>query len=78
MNEYMKIAIEEARNGINHKHGGPFGSIIVKNGEIIGRNHNRVLESNDPTAHGEISAIRDACKNIKSHDLSGGSSLYNR
>lgn len=68
---FMNLAIEEARKGIHAHDGGPFCSIIVKNGEIIGRGHNMVLLNHDPTAHGEISAIRDAGKNIGSHDLSG-------
>ena len=71
MNKYMSIAIEEARNGINSKHGGPFGSVIVKDGKIIARNHNRVLVNNDPTCHGEISTIRDACKKLNTFDLTG-------
>ncbi len=68
---YMKLAINEAREGIKNGHGGPFGSIIVKDGEIIGKGHNMVLKNNDSTAHGEVSAIRDAESNIKSFDLSG-------
>lgn len=69
--EYMQMAIAEARDGINRKHGGPFGSIIVKDGEIIGRGHNRVLKNNDPTCHGEIAALRDAGYNLGTFDLSG-------
>lgn len=71
MNKYMNIAIAEAKDGINKKHGGPFGSVIVKDGEIIAQNHNRVLVNNDPTCHGEIAAIRDACKKLNTFDLSG-------
>lgn len=71
MNEYMKLAIEEAKDGIHHKHGGPFGSVIVKDGKIICSDHNRVLQNNDPTCHGEISTIREACEILKTHDLSG-------
>lgn len=67
----MNEAIKEAYLGINNKHGGPFGTVIVKDGKIIGRGHNRVLVDHDPTCHGEVAAIRDACKNISSHDLSG-------
>lgn len=69
--EYMQLAIAEARDGITRKHGGPFGSIIVKDGEIIGRGHNRVLKNNDPTCHGEVAAIRDAGYNLGTFDLSG-------
>ncbi len=68
---FMKEAINEARNGINKGDGGPFGCIIVKGGEIVGRGHNMVVSNNDPTAHGEISAIRDACKNLNTFSLEG-------
>lgn len=70
MNKFMKQAIKEAYVGINAKHGGPFGSVVIKDGKIVGRGHNRVLLG-DPTCHGEISAIRDACKNLGTHDLTG-------
>ena len=70
-NKYMTMAIEEARNGIRNGHGGPFGSVIVKDGIIIGRGHNRVLANNDPTCHGEVDAIRDACTRLGTFDLSG-------
>lgn len=69
--EYMEMAIEEAREGIRNGDGGPFGSIIVKDGEIVGRGHNRVLLNHDPTCHGEMEAIRDTCRNLGTHDLSG-------
>ncbi|MCR5388502.1 MAG: nucleoside deaminase [Lachnospiraceae bacterium] len=68
---YMRLAIDEAREGIRNGHGGPFGSVIVKDGEIIGKGHNMVLKNNDSTAHGEVSAIRNAESNIKSFDLTG-------
>lgn len=71
MNKYMKMAIEEAREGISKQHGGPFGSVIVKDGEVVGRGHNRVLKNNDPTCHGEVAAIRDACYNLDTYDLTG-------
>ena len=67
----MSEALNEAYEGIKNHHGGPFGSVVVKDGEIIGRGHNCVLRDNDPTLHGEIQAIRDACKNTGTHDLSG-------
>jgi len=67
----MQIAIDEAREGISHDDGGPFGAVIVKDGKIIGRGHNRVAKNNDPTCHGEMEAIRDACKNLSTFDLSG-------
>lgn len=71
MNKYMQLAINEAYYGINHNHGGPFGAVIVKNNKIIAKGHNHVLSKNDPTCHGEIDAIRKACKKLKTHDLSG-------
>lgn len=75
MNNFMKLAIEEAQLGIINGHGGPFGSVIVKDNKVIGKGHNKVLFNNDPTCHGEIDAIRDACKNLKTYDLSGAT-LY--
>ena len=52
--DYMKLAIEEAYEGIRQKHGGPFGCVIVKDGKVIGRGHNRVLLNHDATCHGEM------------------------
>ena len=71
MNAYMQIAIEEAKEGILNGHGGPFGSVIVKDGEIIAKGHNHVVAYNDPTCHGEVDAIRRACKKLNTFDLSG-------
>ena len=71
MNAYMQIAIEEAREGIRQGHGGPFGAVIVKDGEVIAKGHNHVVAYNDPTCHGEIDAIRKACKKLNTFDLSG-------
>lgn len=70
-NVYMRKAIEEAREGIRNGHGGPFGSVIVRDGKIIGSGHNMVLKNHDSTAHGEVSAIRATEQQIGSHDLSG-------
>ena len=70
MNNYMKIAKKLSDENLITNVGGPFGACIVKNGEIIGKGSNHVLSNNDPTAHAEIMAIRDACKNIESYDLS--------
>jgi tRNA(Arg) A34 adenosine deaminase TadA len=69
--KFMRHAIELGRKGMEAGSGGPFGAIVVKNGEIIGEGWNRVLSTNDPTAHGEIVAIRDASKHLQSYDLSG-------
>lgn len=68
---YLKIAVEEAFSGMRAGEGGPFGAIIVRKGEIIGRGHNTVVGSNDPTAHAEVNAIRNACQHLKAHHLSG-------
>lgn len=69
MNEYMKVAKELANENLQTNAGGPFGACVVKNGKIIGKGSNHVLANNDPTAHAEIMAIREACQNIKSYDL---------
>jgi len=71
MNQFMKIAKELSDDNINFNVGGPFGACIVKDEKIIGKGSNHVLSNNDPTAHAEIMAIRDACKNTNSYDLSG-------
>ena len=71
MNKFMQLAIEEAKEGIKHNHGGPFGAVIVKDNVVVGSGHNHVVKNNDPTCHGEIDAIRNACKNLKTFDLSG-------
>lgn len=71
MNKFMRMAIKEAKKGIESHHGGPFGAVIVKDGKVVGKGHNQVLKNNDPTCHGEIMAIHKACKNLKTYDLSG-------
>lgn len=71
MNKFMEMAIEEAKKGILQGHGGPFGCVIVKNDEIVGKGHNEVLKNNDPTCHGEIMAIHEACKTLNTFDLTG-------
>lgn len=75
MNPYMSLAIEEARRSIHAGHGGPFGCVIVKDGVVIGKGHNEVVKRNDPTCHGEMMAIREACAAIGTYDL-GGCELY--
>ena len=68
--EFMKKAIELSIESVNSG-GGPFGCVIVKNDKIISEGSNKVTSSNDPTAHGEIVAIREACKKINNFSLSG-------
>lgn len=71
MNEYMKAAIDLAEKNLETNDGGPFGAVIIKDGVIVGRGRNTVLRDNDPTSHAEVSAIRDACKNLNSYSLEG-------
>lgn len=66
----MEIAIEEALQGMKNNEGGPFGAVVVRNGEIISRAHNEVVKSNDPTAHAEVTAIRRASSILGRFDLS--------
>ncbi len=67
----MQEAYNEALKGINSNEGGPFGAVIVKNDKIIAKAHNRVIVSNDPTAHAEVNAIREASKQLQNFNLSG-------
>ena len=67
----MRRAIELAQKGVNEGQGGPFGAVVVKNGEIVGEGCNRVTSTNDPTAHAEVVAIRAACQNLDSFQLDG-------
>lgn len=71
--EAMYEAIEQSKYNLKNDYqaGGPFGAVIVKNGEIISKAHNTVVESCDATAHAEINAIRKASKKLKTHDLEG-------
>ena len=71
MNKFMEMAIEEAKLGIVEGHGGPFGCVIVKDGVVVGKGHNEVIKNNDPTCHGEMMAIHDSCKNLKTFNLKG-------
>lgn len=71
MNEYIKIAKDMAKNGMNNNEGGPFGAVITDNqGNIISTGNNQVLKNNDPTAHAEVVAIRNACAKLNTYDLS--------
>lgn len=67
----MREAIQQSLEGMERNEGGPFGAVVVKDGNIVGRGNNRVTSSNDPTAHAEVVAIRDACKNLGSFQLDG-------
>jgi len=69
--EFMREAIIESEKNLKTGDGGPFGAVIVRNGKIIGRGHNEVIKNSDPTCHGEIQAIRDACKYLQTYDLAG-------
>lgn len=70
MNKYMKKAVDEAFKGMKSDDGGPFGAVIVRDGEIIAVGHNEVIKTNDPTAHAEIVAIRKATQILGRFDLS--------
>ena len=67
--KFMRLAIELGQAGVERGDGGPFGAVVVKEGRVVGRGWNQVTSSNDPTAHAEVSAIRDACKNLQSFQL---------
>lgn len=67
--QYMEEAIRLAEEAMRKGRGGPFGAVIVKNDEIVGRGQNRVLLRNDPTAHAEVEAIRDASKHLHNYEL---------
>lgn len=71
MNKFMELAIKEAYVGIQKKHGGPFGAVIVKGNKVIAKAHNTVLKDKDATCHGEMNAIRKACKKLKTNSLEG-------
>ena len=66
---FMRRAIEVANHGMNTNEGGPFGAVVVKDGKIIAEGNNKVTSSNDPTAHAEVQAIREACKVLNSFQL---------
>jgi tRNA(Arg) A34 adenosine deaminase TadA len=67
--KFMMEAISLSQSGMANNEGGPFGCIVVKDNEIVGRGNNKVSSTNDPTAHAEVTAIRDACKNLNTFQL---------
>jgi guanine deaminase len=69
--KFMRMAIELAENNVVQGQGGPFGAVIVKDGMVIARSANKVVPTNDPTAHAEVSAIRLACQELDSFSLEG-------
>jgi len=69
--KFMRMAIELSENSVTQGQGGPFGAVIVKDGELVAGSANMVVLNNDPTAHAEVSAIRLACQKLGTFDLSG-------
>jgi guanine deaminase len=69
--KFMMRAIELARTGMDANSGGPFGCVVVKDGEIVGEGNNQVTSTNDPTAHAEVVAIRNACSKLGTFQLDG-------
>jgi len=69
--DFMELAIDLAEGNIEKQDGGPFGAVVVKDDVIVGKGSNHVTLNNDPTAHAEIEAIRDACKNLNTFNLEG-------
>ena len=68
---FLRQTFQLAREGMTTNQGGPFGSLVVRNGEIVGKGCNRVTSTNDPTAHAEVVAIRDACQHLGTFQLEG-------
>lgn len=68
---FMRQAIDLAAENLKSLNGGPFGAVVVKDGKVVGRGANSVTSHNDPTAHAEVMAIRDACKNLNTFQLDG-------
>jgi guanine deaminase len=67
--KFMREAIAMAEEGMRSGRGGPFGCVVVRNGDIVGRGNNRVTSENDPTAHAEVTAIREACRSLDTFSL---------
>lgn len=70
-NAFMELGAIKARDTMTKNYGGPFGAVVVKDNTVIAISSNSVLKDNDPTAHAEINAIREACKTLGTYDLSG-------
>lgn len=68
---FMRRAIELAQSGVDDGLGGPFGCVVVRDGEIVGEGCNQVTSTNDPTAHAEVVAVREACRKLNSFQLTG-------
>jgi len=68
-NQYMQEAIRLAEDGVRSNRGGPFGCVVVQRGQIVGRGNNQVTSTNDPTAHAEVTAIRAACRQLGTFQL---------
>lgn len=69
--KFMRRAIELAKSSVDENRGGPFGCVIVRDGEIVGEGSNQVTSTNDPTAHAEVVAVRNACRTLNSFQLTG-------
>lgn len=69
--KYLRMAIELSQEGMEAGSGGPFGAVVVKDDKVVGRGFNRVTSTQDPTAHAEVVAIRDACNTLNSFQLEG-------
>ncbi len=69
--KFMQMAIDLSEHNVNEALGGPFGAVIVKDGDVVARSANRVVPTNDPTAHAEVSAIRLACNELGTFSLEG-------
>lgn len=67
---FMQLAINLARKNLDGSNGGPFGAVVIKDGVVVGKGSNAVLKNNDPTAHAEVVAIREACRQLGTFDLS--------
>ena len=74
---FLKLSVEEATDGMRAGDGGPFGAVIVRNGKILGKGHNTVLKSHDPSAHAEVNAIRNAAAHVQDHHLTGATIYTN-